>query len=139
MDMRYAWLVSIAVLACNSAPNSPNAQQTRKDELSVAYGHDVAVPGTVARLGFEQVTHESRCPSDVVCVWEGQVTLRLGVTIGDGPTVPVEVTLRAGASSPVTVQGVTLTLTRVDPYPATSDPHEIEDYVAVFRVGATGS
>ena len=138
--MRYSSLVVLALLAaCETGPNNPNTQQTGKDEFSVAYGRDVAVPGTAARLGFEQVTHESRCPSDVVCVWEGQVTLVLGVTVGDGPTVPQEVTLRAGSSEPFTVQGVMLTLFRVDPYPVTTQPREIEDYVAFLRVGARDS
>ena len=125
--------------ACETGPNNPNTQQLGKDEFSVAYGRDVAVPGTIARLGFEEVSQESRCPSDVVCVWEGEVTLVLGVTIGDGPTVPQQVTLRGGGSAPVTIQGVTLTLFRVDPYPVTTQPHGPEDYVAFFRVGARES
>jgi hypothetical protein len=135
--MRYLTLVPILLAAaCSTGPNNPNTQQTGKDEFSLAYGEDAAIPGTIARLGFEQVTHESRCPSDVVCIWEGQVTLLFGVTVGDGPTVPLEITLRGGASAPVTVQGITLTLFRVDPYPVTTEPHGVEDYVAVFRVGA---
>ena len=135
--MRHSWLVPLAILAaCDASPSNPNAQQTGKDEFSVKYGREVIVPGTVAMLAFEQVTHESRCPADVVCIWEGQVTLRLGVTIGDGPTTSLEVTLRAGMSEPVTIQGVTLRLFRVDPYPIASAPHELEDYVAFFRVGA---
>ena len=112
--------------------------QLGKDEFMVAYGREVRVPGTMAVLGFEQVTQESRCPSDVVCVWEGEVTLSVGITVGDGPTVPHEVTLRGGASAPLTVQGITVTLFRVDPYPAESQPRELEDYVAFFRVGANG-
>ena len=138
--MRYSWLSVLAIVAaCDAGPNNPNAQQTGKDEFSVAYGRDVAVPGTAARLGFDQVKDESRCPSDAVCVWEGQVTLLLGVTIGDGPTVPQAVTLRGGVAAPVTIQGVTVTLFRVDPYPITTEPHGPEDYVAFFRVGARAS
>jgi hypothetical protein len=63
----------------------------------------------------------------------------MGVTIGDGPTVPQVVTLRGGSSAPVTIQGVTVTLFRVDPYPVTTQPHGPEDYVAFFRVGARES
>ncbi len=138
--MRYPWLVVLAIVAaCDTGPNNPSAQQAGKDEFSVAYGRDVDVPGTLARLGFDQVTEESRCPSDVVCVWEGQVTLVLGVTIGDGPTVPQQVTLRGEGSALLTIQGVTLTLFRVNPYPITTEPHGPEDYVAFFRVGARDS
>lgn len=138
--MRTSWLIPLAILgACDPGPNTPNAQQTGKDEFSVAYGREVAVPGTIASLGFEQVTHESRCPSDVVCVWEGQVTLVLGVSIGDGPTTPLEVTLRGGVSQPVTIQGVTVTLFRVDPYPISTRPSDLDDYLAFFRVGAAES
>ena len=125
--------------ACENGPNNPNTQQTGKDEFSVQYGREVAVPGTIATLGFEQVTHESRCPADVVCIWEGQVTLVLGVTIGDGPTTPLEVTLRGGVSQPVMIQGVAVTLFRVDPYPISTRPHDLDDYVAFFRVGAPES
>lgn len=137
--MRTSWLVPLAILACDAGPNNPNAQQTGKDEFSVRYGREVTIPGTIATLGFEQVTHESRCPADVVCIWEGQVTLMLGVTIGDGPTTPLEVTLRGGVSEPVTIQGVTLRLFRVDPYPISSVPRDLDDYVAFFRVAAPES
>lgn len=138
--MRTSWLVPLVILAaCDAGPNHPDTQQTGRDEFSVRYGREVAVPGTVATLGFDQVTHESRCPADVVCIWEGQVTLLLGVTIGDGPTTPLEVTLRGGVSEPVTIQGVTLRLFRVDPYPISSAPHDLDDYVAFFRVGAPES
>ena len=138
--MRYPSLLVIAIAAaCETGPNNPNTQQLGKDEFSVAYGRDVAVPGTIARLGFEQVTQESRCPSDVVCVWEGEVTLVLGITVGDGPTVPQTINLRGGVSAPVTIQGVTVTLFRVDPYPVSTEPHGPEDYVAFFRVGARES
>jgi hypothetical protein len=60
----------------------PNAQ-----ELTLAVGEDALVDG-IFGVVFTEVAEDSRCALDVVCVWEGNAAVVLGLTMGTGPTVP---------------------------------------------------
>lgn len=69
---------AIAALVGAACAASPTAIRLDQDfELKV--GETVFLPGNVARLSFQAVTGDSRCPTDVVCVWAGSalVVLRL--------------------------------------------------------------
>jgi hypothetical protein len=135
--MRYLLVVSLLAAACTTGPGGPNAQQTGKDEYSIPYGQAITLPGTVFEVRFQAVLADSRCPSDVVCVWEGEGKIELGLTMGDGPTIPVEL----NTHGPVTTShaGYTITLVALNPYPVSTRPQVLGHYVAVLRVSAAGS
>lgn len=133
--MRHLSLVLILLTAaCSGAPAGPNAQQRGIDELAIPYGASVGVPGTVLELGFQALLGDSRCPSDVVCIWEGEGRVLLGLTLGDGPTVPVELNTRG--SRTVTHGGYGVTLLELAPYPVSTQPQVPEHYVVRVRVRA---
>lgn len=134
--MRY--LLGVALLAaCSTGPGGPNAQQTGKDEYRIPYGQEIVLPGTAFAVRFQALLADSRCPSDVVCVWEGEGKVELGLTMGDGPTVPVE--LNTLGPRTATYAGFTITLLALDPYPVSTQPHVPGDYVVALRVSADGS
>lgn len=133
--MRYSTLVAIlCATACGTGPLGPNVQQTGKDEFAVGYGASFVVPGTPLEIAFQALLGDSRCPSDVVCVWEGEGRVELGLTLGDGPTVPVELNTRGPRTA--THGGFLITLVELDPYPVSTRPQVPADYVAHLRVSA---
>jgi len=85
-------LTIVGVLSC--------AQSTRCDETTgacagsaasvVAVGDDVVLtPGKTVqvgtdgvRLSFESISSDSRCPTDVQCVWAGNAAARVRVWVG---------------------------------------------------------
>lgn len=133
--MRYVTLVPILLAAaCSTGPGGPTTQQTGKDEFTIRYGESIIVPGTILEIGFQALLADSRCPSDVVCIWQGEGKVELSLTMGDGPTIPVE--LNTNGPQTTTYGGYTITLLGLDPYPVSTRPRGPDDYVVRLRVSA---
>jgi hypothetical protein len=94
-------------------------------------GGEAVVPGTQVTIDFREVTEDSRCPSNVVCVWEGngQVALTLS-TPSDARDVQLNTT-----SEPRRIEfaGIRIALASLAPYPS-GDPVDPGAYVATFEV-----
>lgn len=93
------------------------------------------LPDPHIRIKFVDVTEDSRCPTTVTCVWEGQVVISLHVETSDnGEDQSISLTLRGKQSEPATVGDFQITLIEVAPYPAdaTSIPHD--QYVATLQI-----
>jgi hypothetical protein len=128
-DVRIAVTVML-VAACglSTGPASEDAQ-----DLELSAGEEIAIPGTVLRVGFIGVAEDSRCPIDVVCVWEGNAAVELGLTAGSGPTH--QIVLNTGIDpDAVDFMGVRVTLVGVSPYPREGQGIPPEDYVVTLRV-----
>lgn len=78
--------------------------------LDVSLGETIAAYGV--RLTPEVVLEDSRCPSDVQCVWAGTVRLEARLEGGLGVTIQ-EFTL----GTPITTEAEVVTLVSVEPYP----------------------
>ena len=77
---------------------------------------------------------DSRCPSDVVCVWQGTVLAKIQLEKGDQDlgihTIPME-TIEGNEQ---TFEGHHIRLTNVEPYPISSIPIQSTDYSLTFFV-----
>jgi hypothetical protein len=74
------------------------------------------------------VTEDSRCPSDVVCVWAGRLVIRAEVGTGQGKQ-EMELTL----GTPVHVADGALTLRQVTPASHSRKPIQPGDYRFTFE------
>jgi hypothetical protein len=88
---------------------------------------------------FVNVTEDSRCPSDVTCIWEGQVSVLVDLTnASDGKSLGNLTLTSRGAggagdnSSAKTVNGYLLRLVDVQPYPVSTQKISPSDYSAKF-------
>jgi hypothetical protein len=86
---------------------------------------------------FVNVTEDSRCPSDVTCIWEGQVSVLVDLTnASDSKSFGnFTLTIRGGAadnSSAKSVNGYLLRLADVQPYPVSTQKISPSDYTAKF-------
>jgi hypothetical protein len=82
------------------------------------------------------VTEDSRCPSDVECIWAGQVTILLNIlknfqSLGEfNLTIPGE----SDEIAIIEFDGYSLKMIKVDPYPISTQEIELSDYIITFIV-----
>lgn len=137
-DLMSAWALALAlVTACRNEtfpPVSPSQTGANVD-VTLRAGEQVIVPGTILRLGFTQVVGDSRCPTDVVCIWEGEAILELALGLGMGPSYPDTVSTHADRNV-TRVFGYRITLLDVQPVSVSTQQIPPGDYTAHFRVEA---
>jgi hypothetical protein len=68
----------IAGLGC--APVQTAVTVVPGTSFALAPGQTAAVNGTGARITFNQVREDSRCPVDVTCVWEGDAKIEIAIS-----------------------------------------------------------
>jgi len=111
--------------ACGSpAANAPAPPLELDVEGTMAAGATIAVKGTDVQVTFVGVGADSRCPTDVSCVWAGEVTVKLAVRIGSAAAVEREVLERRSA----VIEPYRLTVTSVRPEPVSSKKLAPSDY-----------
>lgn len=111
-------------------------------QMKLVVGHSTTIDNVT--FGFDGITEDSRCPTGVVCVWEGQVIASLWASHGtSGAGSDVErfsLTLHAGEAdlATKTVLGKRFTLLEVAPYPKAGvriDPKQYEITLQVESLG----
>ncbi|HEX9106909.1 MAG TPA: hypothetical protein VF832_06770, partial [Longimicrobiales bacterium] len=99
-------------------------------------GERVQIGGGVAAVRFVAVPQDSRCPSDVVCVWAGDATARLDLIVaGDSAQTDLHTNAQAG-STRVEAHGYVLELTGLDPQPRSGSSIPPAQYAATLRLNA---
>jgi hypothetical protein len=106
--------------------------------FSLGGGDEAVIRGEQLRLRFTDVLEDSRCPSQVECVWTGQA--RIAVLVeqpGREPSTREFNTNPAPGQNAQTarVGAYTIALTALDPYPQTPEQSiGLEDYRATLSV-----
>lgn len=89
---------------------------------------------------FLNVTDDSRCPSDVTCIWQGKSTITINVVKSSQNVGNFSLTSGLGDKN-ATVQildGYFLHLTKIEPYPKSGTKISLSDYVATFELSKYG-
>jgi len=130
--------LALLVAACGLSTEPPDRDTQEARQLALGLGEDIDVPGTVLRVGFFGIESDSRCPTGVVCVWQGDAAVTIGLTAGSGPTHPhvLHTTLEPTF---VDFAGARVTLVEVVPWPVEGQPADPDDYVVTLRVEPTPS
>lgn len=127
----FALLLSLGLMGCEIM-NFSGSDDDRRADLGKAFEivlhQRVTLADTGLTLTFDQVTADSRCPADVLCVWEGEGVTRFLVQRGDA--VPDTLTLTIPGHAPETYEdpnpvvhdGYAYTLQRLSPYPMQPSP-----------------
>jgi len=88
------------------------------------------------KVQFTDVREDSRCPSDVFCVWEGQATIALKITKDKKELREFTLTSRGGEPVTKTFDGYSIKLVSVEPYPTSTDKLEKDDYVVTLAISS---
>jgi len=77
---------------------------------------------------------DSRCPSDVVCVWQGTVSAKVQFQKGSQDLGIFTISMEGLEEEEQTFDGYYIRLTNVSPYPESTMPIQESDYVLTFFV-----
>ena len=124
-------LIGIATLAATAcfSPTGPDAVVGTPFQLK--HGDTASLPED-ARLRFDTVRSDSRCPIDAICITAGDATIAVTLMRSGGDesrdvhTTP--------AQSHFSYSQFTVTLTELQPYPRSDRQAKPEDYTATFVV-----
>ena len=88
------------------------------------------------KIIFMNVTEDSRCPSDVECIWEGQVTIVINIFKNNQFIGEFNLTSRTGFDELAIKEfdEYSINLIKVEPYPISTQIIELSDYIATFNV-----
>jgi hypothetical protein len=127
-----ALMLAAGPAACDSsAPTKPETFDTGQEFTLAPGGIGVARDGTF-EVRFVGVSEDSRCPTDVTCVWAGEVTLKVALT---ARSEDAERDVKEGEST--TFGGRELVVVRVRPQPVSTKKIAPDEYRATFRVSAS--
>ncbi len=134
------WLAGCAILDDNDAADTPE----ERGVVVLQEGQRIALPAFDATLTFVEKTEDSRCPANVVCIWEGRVKILLDVARSGQGSVSfelagfVDIDGNDPSSEPSVTHealGLRFTLERVDPYPI-DGVEQTDPVTATIRVEA---
>lgn len=137
--MRTVLLVASVVFSVcgDPQPFDPSAQAALDEPFALRVGRSAGISGTPLSVRFDQVAEDSRCPSDVACVWSGNARVLI-TAVADGRLRQMELNTglepRDGVVAPYVVR-----LEALQPIPSTSSTVAAEEYVATFRVTESNS
>jgi hypothetical protein len=128
----------LLLAACASgggtAPTSPTPAVN--EEFILAPGQTATVKDALVRITFERVSEDSRCPTDVTCIWEGDATVVLRIKeTADEVTREVHTQGDAPRSRKAPAGDYVVTLVRLDPMPRSTAPIEASAYRATLLIG----
>jgi len=110
------------------------------EEFELDYGETVAVKGTNLELTFSFVSNDSRCPSDVTCIWQGEAVVLFSVNGKDVIGYQAETRIPGLTPTPyydnqtVELGDLTLRLLRLSPYPVEAHHPEAKEYQALVVI-----
>jgi hypothetical protein len=142
LPVLFAWLLPLAAAAAGggsgSGSGSGSPAPTRKAavdaDFELAVGEEARIEALGLRVRFESVTNDSRCPIDVVCVWEGDATLVLELEQGGAPKQQHEAHTSRRGGGPLTFAGHELRVIGLVPQPHSKKPIAPSAYRATLRV-----
>lgn len=128
-----AIFIMLLLLGCASNPPLVQAQLGKNFTLKVNQSASFASEGLVVKLA--EVSQDSRCPSDVVCVWAGEVRVKLLLSKGEksGLLQPA-LGAAAGNESEAEFEGYKIKVVAVEPYPVSTRQIAQSDYNVTLAV-----
>jgi hypothetical protein len=107
-----------------------------EERVDLRVGASVPVPGAGATVIFVRVRDDSRCPTGVTCIWEGDAIVELRLQTSGGGSESLELHANPQFTRQATVHGITIALERLAPHPKPDEPVPPAAYVATLRLGS---
>ena len=140
-------LLVMTVALCGCTGNSRREGQTYKREavqakldtpFALTFGQIASMEDEGIVIEFGDVTEDSRCPVNVTCVWEGQVTVALNISRDGKEPGSFSLTSRTGHEklAVADIDGYSIRLVKVEPL-KTKEKIELAEYIITLRVSKT--
>lgn len=88
------------------------------------------------KVKFLNVTADSRCPSDVTCVWEGEARILVNIIKDNHDLGDFSLTTRSGVKdlSTQVFDGHSIKIVKIEPYPTSGKKISLSDYITTFLI-----
>ena len=104
--------------------------------VSLHIGESVVIKDHGIKLKFVDVLDDSRCPSDVECVWEGTVSLMINIRYNQQDLG--DFILNSSNLHKASFKGYYAKFKTLEPYPISTETIPKASYCATFRVDEYG-
>jgi hypothetical protein len=122
-------LFAAALAACGRGGAGTDLEGSLDAPSQLAPGESIVLEAEKLEVQFVGIARDSRCPTDVTCVWAGEVVVRLAIR-SDGTTTQHEVKETESA----TADGFTVTVLQVLPARTSSQPIAAADYRVTLKI-----
>lgn len=85
-----------------------------------------------ACFGFTKLIDDSRCPEGAACVWRGSASIEMETCGGKEGSLALEI--YHPVEQLIDGNKYSIELTALNPYPSTSHPHDVSEYVATITI-----
>jgi hypothetical protein len=131
-------LTGLMLAGCSREPvgtNAPDLSVGAGETFTLQVGQIAELTGVALRIRLLEVAQDSRCPRDVVCVWEGDALAAIEV-VYRGVEYAFGLHLNPAESRPgtATVGGYQVALDAVAPEPQADVTIPQADYRVTFRI-----
>jgi hypothetical protein len=127
-------LIIVCLLPSVSLSCSSNMQVSLGHEFILGVGQTAEVIGESLTVKFVEVTADSRCPNGAQCIWAGEATCRMEITL-NGVTSENVFTISGGISSNAEAffDKYTFDFT-LEPYPEVDEDITPSDYRLIMTI-----
>jgi hypothetical protein len=114
--------------------NAATSQPSLGEPFDLAVGQSIVVGNQGLRVGFTGIASDSRCPLDVVCVWEGDAAAQIWAEKPSQQRDDFQLHTNPQFQRAATYAGYWVSLLAVAPYPEIDLEIDPNDYVVTVVV-----
>ena len=105
-------------------------------QFYLKYGKTAYLPTENIKIKFSKFIQDSRCPTKVTCIWQGQVIIGLDIIKNGKQVSTLTLTLIPGRDAlPIQlIDKYTVTVKEVSPYPQSEKAIALKDYIVKIVV-----
>lgn len=140
-------MLLLLLVACENQSDNPVLAEKEISKLAsseetfwLKVGESKTLPADNTQIGFQQVVTDSRCPREVICVWEGRGDIQLWLKSQPGDSAFADISISGTTSAAdtcchesITAFEYKITLLQLDPYPETTPASEYRALLKVTR------
>lgn len=130
---------TVSTATCATTPPDPSAPETVREvalgqEFTLRSAESVRIAGTDLLVTFDRVTEDSRCPTNVNCIWAGNAVVRLATRVAGVALGPMELHTTTVDKRDAPVDGYRVQLVRLMPTRTEGTTITPDQYVATLSV-----
>jgi len=100
------------------------------DEFLLSFNHEIQIKGEALVIKFSSVPEDTRCPKDVICVWEGNAHIVLLLNKSDN----IDLNSTLPSNEKTYKNSYKITLLEVQPIPISTQQIELDTYKVKLKV-----
>lgn len=135
--MTHVRICGLALLVLIGAAVLVEPQPTLSATIELGVGEWKSVGDQGLIVGFEYIKHDSRCPSDALCFWEGDAVALIGADHPEEEKTIVELHTFSDFKRGFVFNGYYIALKKVTPYPRTDVIIDPDDYVVALTISVS--